>query len=451
MDFIAAIVGRPFYFLLPVLLLSLSACAPFPLQRAAMDGQTETVRSLLDRGAGVNENNLWTNETALMEAARAGHYDIVKMLLDEHADIDARNLKGNTALMAAAGEGRADVVRLLIDRGAAVLTRDHSDRTPLMWAAIRGDAETVRLIRNAEAKAKAEASKEVEWRPGGVFVARTAAVEKKEDAEPVFNSDVDHPRFKLTENPDDFALVIGIEKYSALVSADFAERDAEAVRENLIALGYPARNILYLTGERAGRASIEKYVESWLPRNVNENSRVLVYFSGHGAPDVASGDAYLVPWDGDAKFLENTGYSVKRLYKKLNTLKAKQVIVAMDSCFSGAGGRSVIAKGTRPLVNKVDTGVDTMGKLVVFSASSADEVTGTEESQGHGIFTYYFLKGLAGAAKNGDGEVTVKGLYDYLEPKVQDAARRQNRDQTPQLMPADMGSARRSLSLSEPK
>jgi hypothetical protein len=398
----------------------------------------------------VNQNNLWTNETALMEAAKADHLDVVKLLLEEHADVDARNLKGETALMAAAGEGHSDVVKLLLDSGAAVLTRDHHDKTPLMWAAIKGDADTVRLIRTAETRAKAEASKEAVWRPGG-YAAAAPGSEKKEDAGPIFNSDVDHPKFKTAENPDNFALVVGIEKYESLVQADYAERDADAVRENLIALGYPARNILFLTGEKAGRASIAKYVESWLPRNVNENSRVFVYFSGHGAPDIASGDAYLVPWDGDAKFLENTGYSVKRLYQQLNALKAKQVILAMDSCFSGAGGRSVIAKGTRPLVNKIDTGVDKIGKLVVFSASAADEVTGTEESQGHGLFTYYFLKGLEGAAKDDSGDVTVNALYNYLAPQVEDAARRQNRDQTPQLMPQDMGPERRSLPLSQPK
>ena len=44
------------------------------------------------------------------------------------------------------------------------------------------------------------------------------------------------------------------------------------------------------------------------------------------------------------------------------------------------------------------------------------------------------LKGLAGGAKNDSGHVTMKSLYDYLTPKVQDAARLSNRTQTPQLL-----------------
>jgi len=55
--------------------------------------------------ADVNQNNLWTSNTALFEAAQGGHFDIVKMLLEERADVNARNLAGETALMAAAGEG----------------------------------------------------------------------------------------------------------------------------------------------------------------------------------------------------------------------------------------------------------------------------------------------------------------------------------------------------------
>lgn len=92
----------------------------------------------------------------------------------------------------------------------------------------------------------------------------------------------------------------------------------------------------------------------------------------------------------------------------------------MDACFSGTGGRSVLAKGTRPLVAKVDL------------ASGSDEITGIDAPSAHGLFTYHLLKGLS--AKG--GKATFKALHDYLAPKVQDAARRENRDQTPQLIGA---------------
>ena len=45
-----------------------------------------------------------------------------------------------------------------------------------------------------------------------------------------------------------------------------------------------------------------KYFEKWLPNNVEKDSSVFVYYSGHGAPNTKTGDAYLVPYDGDPSF-----------------------------------------------------------------------------------------------------------------------------------------------------
>lgn len=258
----------------------------------------------------------------------------------------------------------------------------------------------------------------------------------KPAAEPV--SDADKPRYKRATDPDAYAVVIGIEAYSDLPAASYAERDAKAVKEHLLALGYPERNVALLLGAKAGRASMAKMLDTWLANNVNERSTVFVYYSGHGAPDPKTGEGYLVPWDGDPQFLEDTGYPIKRLYAKLAALKAKRSIVALDACFSGSGGRSVLAKGLRPLVAKVSLSQDS-AKVVALTAADGAQVTGTLDEQGHGLFTYYLLRGLNGAAKDGSGRVTVRGLYDYVVPNVQDGARRQNRDQTPQLFPREGG------------
>ena len=181
------------------------------------------------------------------------------------------------------------------------------------------------------------------------------------------------------------------------------------------------------------RSTLSAYLEEWLPRNVKEDSTVFIYFSGHGAPDPVTGQAYLVPSDGQPNFLKKTAYPVKRLYAMANALKAKKVIIVLDACFSGMGGRSVLPEGARPLVTKVDTSVGHKGKITLFAAAQSDQITATLKEQGHGIFTYYFLKGLSGEAKNSKGEITPRGLYKYIKPKIRDAANRQNRDQTPVL------------------
>ena len=247
-------------------------------------------------------------------------------------------------------------------------------------------------------------------------------------------SDVDSPKYQNAENPNNFAVVIGVEKYGSLPSAQFAQRDAEAVRANLIALGYPMRNIFFLSDQDATRAKIAQSVNTWLPNRISEKSTVFFYYSGHGAPDPKTNQTYLVGMDGTPEDLESTAYPLKTLYVKLGGLKARQVIVALDSCFSGAGGRSVLPKGTRPLLSKIDMGI-VPEKLIVLTASDKDQISGTLDEQGHGTFTYYLLKGLDGAARDSSGFVTVSSLYNYMLPKVQDAARLHNRDQTPQLLP----------------
>lgn len=245
------------------------------------------------------------------------------------------------------------------------------------------------------------------------------------------SSDVDSPTYVAEEKADNFAVVVGIEKYSSIPDAAFAERDAEAMHKHLIALGYPERNILYLAGEQATRSAIQKYVEVWLPKNIKADSQIFFYFSGHGAPDPASKQAYLVPWDGDPKFLENTGYPIAKLYKSLGALKARKVLVALDSCFSGAGGRSVLAQGTRPLVMKIDTSLPPGSEnLAILSASAGDQITGADNAQGHGLFTYYLLRTL----NRTGGKASVKDAFAAMVPDVEDAARRQNRTQTPQLV-----------------
>ena len=82
-------------------------------------------------------------------------------------------------------------------------------------------------------------------------------------------------------------------------------------------------------------------------------------------------------------------------------------------------------------------------RLSVLTAAANDQITGTLEAEGHGLFTFYMLKGLQGEAdKDKDGHVTLAELHDYLQGSVRRAARRQNREQEPQLR-SSRGSALR--------
>ncbi len=232
-------------------------------------------------------------------------------------------------------------------------------------------------------------------------------------------------------NKNAYAIVIGVEKYrQKLPKADYADNDARIMAEYLTkVMGYPEENIVMLINDHAAKSDFEKYLGKWLPNNVEKDSSVFIYYSGHGAPNPKTGDAYLVPYDGDPSFIEETGYPLKRLYAKLDKLPAREIIVVLDSCFSGAGGRSVLAKGARPLVMNMDQQVLHSDRIAILSASSGSQTSSTHEKEGHGLFTYFLLKGI----KDGNSELGT--LYNYLKPQVERIARKTyNNEQTPGLI-----------------
>jgi hypothetical protein len=266
---------------------------------------------------------------------------------------------------------------------------------------------------------------------GGVVAARPKPAIPASDVDKV-------PEGQTAARKNAYAIVVGIEQYrQKLPKADFAAHDAQVVNDYLIkTLGLQEENVVLITDDHAGRTDLEKYVEKWLPNRVEKGDSVFVYFSGHGAPNPKTGEAYLVPYDGDPAYIDTTGYPLKRLYEQLATLPAKEVIVMLDSCFSGAGGRSVIAKGMRPMGLSVETPVLAKGKTVVLAASSGDQVSSTYDAKGHGLFTYFMLKGLQGEAdQNKDGAVDLQEVFDYIKPQVERVARREyNNEQIPQLL-----------------
>jgi len=255
--------------------------------------------------------------------------------------------------------------------------------------------------------------------------------------EPV--SDVDElPPAKAKSNKNAYAVIIGIEQYrQKLPAADFATHDARIVAEYLLkVLGYPAENVVILLNDKASKSDFDKYIGRWLSNNVEKDSSVFIYYSGHGAPNPNTGDAYLVPYDGDPSFIDDTGYSLQRLYEQLGKLPVKEIIVALDSCFSGAGGRSVLAKGARPLVMNLQNAFVIPKNVTVIAAASSNQISSTYEEKSHGLFTYFMLKGIKdeGMVKQ-NGAIAVGDLFSYVKPRVERVARKQyNNTQTPQLI-----------------
>lgn len=120
---------------------------------AAKDGNLSMVQSLLEKGVSPNVRDS-DGVPALMWAAEGDHIDIVRLLLDEGADVNAKKTKnGTTVLMETAEEGNTEVVKLLLDRGAKVNVKRTKDGiTALMEAADKCHADIIKLLLDKDAE-----------------------------------------------------------------------------------------------------------------------------------------------------------------------------------------------------------------------------------------------------------------------------------------------------------
>ena len=113
-----------------------------PLMLASLRGHVALVKKLIERGADVNK----TGWTPLHYAATSGHLEIMNLLLEHHAYIDAESPNGTTPLMMAANYGTIDAVKLLLEAGADPMLRNQLGMTAIDFANKAGRTEAAELI-----------------------------------------------------------------------------------------------------------------------------------------------------------------------------------------------------------------------------------------------------------------------------------------------------------------
>jgi ankyrin repeat protein len=95
-------------------------------------------------------------QTALYLAALLGHIEVVKVLLNAKANVNAKNREGRTALHQAAYEGRVEAVKVLLNAEAKVSAEDQHGNTALHEAAWQSHVEVVKVLLNAKANVNAK-------------------------------------------------------------------------------------------------------------------------------------------------------------------------------------------------------------------------------------------------------------------------------------------------------
>jgi ankyrin repeat protein len=116
------------------------------LCEAAKKGNYADVISCLRKGANINCIDATVGFTPAHWAANLGHRDVLKLLIDNGADLNAKTKISSTLLHLAADCGHKDVIELLLDLGADVNAKDRLGYTPLIWASSGGHKEASELL-----------------------------------------------------------------------------------------------------------------------------------------------------------------------------------------------------------------------------------------------------------------------------------------------------------------
>lgn len=231
------------------------------------------------------------------------------------------------------------------------------------------------------------------------------------------------------------AVVIGIDKYTSWPSLEFSVSDAKAVKEKLRDLGF--HHIIELVNHEATRLQILRLLGDRLPKMLDEDDCLLVYFAGHGQTEtfqyedrhlriINEKEGYIIPVDGDMENYRGTAISMTAIHKASKNYKAKHILYVFDSCYSGLGLKR--AGGTKKADEYIKK-ISAMKAVQIITAGGENEQVG--EEKGHGIFTRYFLMALEGKADlDDDGFIVASEIGTYIRPTV---SRKTQNAQTPKF------------------
>jgi len=230
-----------------------------------------------------------------------------------------------------------------------------------------------------------------------------------------------------------FAVVIGISHYAKggseqINDLQYADRDAKSMFDFLKSPaggGVAEQDSLLLLNQEATTESIRHALFSFLTKP-EEQDTVVIYIAGHGAPDpLDPRNIYFLTADSKPDDMGGTAFPMWELQNVFERiLKAKRVITLADTCHSYGftGARTGPgSKRANNLVNQYLQRYASKGQRAVITASDISESSFEDAKwgEGHGVFTYFLLKGLGGEADtNHDGVVTAGELFNYLKQSV---------------------------------
>ncbi len=252
-----------------------------------------------------------------------------------------------------------------------------------------------------------------------------------------------------------YALVVGVSDYAdpSIVDLEYAASDARDLALVLeTQCGFTRHDILLLTDAAATRTGIEAGFE-WLHEQAGPGDLAVVYFAGHGSAvvdregDEADGDGMdecFLPQD--AELLDPATYITDdQLGAWIADLGSGAVSLWVDACYSGGQSRFASTAASEPVAKDTvarDVMTAGLGGPVrsVLAACQGQQLAYEDSTLGHGVFTYYLLRGLQDNAIAGpDGVLWISDLAEFVIQGVDEWSQLTKDPQTPMLdMPPGM-------------
>ena len=195
---------------------------------------------------------------------------------------------------------------------------------------------------------------------------------------------------------DYHAFIIGINDYQEWPQLRTAVKDAESLRDVLLKrYKFPEDQVILKVDKEATRRAIIRDLRH-LASNLTKKDNLLIYFAGHGQLDDLTGDGFWVPVEGKLKAPDTwiSHSNIKNILSSEN-VKAKNIVVVADSCYSGMllrGGPSLLSVDDKRYQSKLKEMASRRSRQVITSGGLEPVADGGRD--GHSLFAYYFLKAL---------------------------------------------------------
>lgn len=257
-----------------------------------------------------------------------------------------------------------------------------------------------------------------------------------DDATEVLSVDVDQLPEKKGKpaQPHAVAIAIGVGTFrdTAMPTMKFAAHDAEVMSGYFTTvMGIPAQKVKVMLDAKGLKDDWIEVLEQWLPKHVGPQTTAYVYVAGRAIVDHETGAVSLLPHD--AKVSGSTrAVSLARLRRALTNAPVKQAVVMLDLSLEPSLG-SDPARVAQPRWVSQEPDAEQERVLLMVGNATMQDAQAYQPGQ-HGLFTYFLLKGLRGAADlDKNGSVLTGELCAYVQRQVT-AVGRSTSGETQQLL-----------------